>query len=159
MDSVIKTANTSANKLFSSGNTVLIIQIALIIYIAIVAPMSAEYLIPILDNFYSKLAFVGLILFVVMHNVPTALLLSIAFIVSIQTINMYKVVNGREGFRGVADNAANFGSQDITGVLSRRNIMMKTQQGSTVGAAPATISSAPADISSSTSPNAVTGTF
>ncbi len=159
MDSVIKTANTGASKLFSSGNTVIAIQVILIIYIAIIAPMSAEYLIPILDNFYSKLIFVAIILFVAMHNVPTALLLSIAFIVSIQSINMYKVVNGREGFRGVADNAGSYGSQDITGTLSRRNIMMKTQQGSTVTGSTENITSTPATISSNTSPNTINSTF
>ncbi len=88
-----------AEQFFSSPTATISFQIILIIYIAIVAPMSADYITSIMDNYIAKIIFVLLILGATVYSMPIALLLSIAFIVTLQSINLYKVMKSRDGFR------------------------------------------------------------
>jgi len=67
------------------------LRILLVLYAAMVAPNLNEDISNLFDNVFVRLVVAGIIVFLSFHDPTLAILLSICFVVSIQTLNKHKV--------------------------------------------------------------------
>jgi hypothetical protein len=87
----LKNIDVNIQKFFKNEYVSWILRIILILYAAIVAPSIDRKVSSIFDNVLVRLIIACIIVFLSFHDTTLAILLSIAFVVSIQTLNKHKV--------------------------------------------------------------------
>ncbi len=87
----LKNVDANIQKFFKNEYVSWILRIILILYAAMVAPSIDRKVSSIFDNVLVRLIIACIIVFLSFHDTTLAILLSIAFVVSIQTLNKHKV--------------------------------------------------------------------
>jgi hypothetical protein len=90
LDKNMSSMNKNISKVMDNKNIIYIISGLLILYSGLSVPKLLKNNIVIFDNVLVRLLVAGLIVYVSYHNTGVALLLAIAFVLSIQELNLFK---------------------------------------------------------------------
>lgn len=90
LDKNMSSMNKNISKVMDNKNIIYIISGLLILYSGLSVPKLLKNNIVIFDNVLIRLLIAGLIVYISYHNTGVALLLAIAFVLSIQELNLFK---------------------------------------------------------------------